>query len=72
VLARAGIGEEHLYDPCVSLWVGAWVLADNIRRHGSTWKAVGAYNAGSAKKQRAYVRKLRKTLRALLGEGALG
>jgi soluble lytic murein transglycosylase-like protein len=72
VLARAGIAEEHLYDPCVSLWVGAWVLADNIRRHGATWKAVGAYNATSAKKQRAYVRKLRKALTALLGEGALG
>lgn len=53
-LARWGITAEHLLDPCVNAMVGAWVLATNIRQHGLSWKAVGAYNATSQDKQARY------------------
>ncbi|WP_347558473.1 lytic transglycosylase domain-containing protein [Robbsia sp. KACC 23696] len=36
-----------LENPCVSIMTGAEILAQNVRRHGYNWDAVGAYNAGS-------------------------
>lgn len=36
-----------LENPCVSIMTGAEILAQNVKRHGYNWDAVGAYNAGS-------------------------
>jgi soluble lytic murein transglycosylase-like protein len=44
-LARHGISEAQLYEPCTNIHVGAWLLADAMVRHGASWNAVGAYNA---------------------------
>lgn len=44
-LRRHGITPEQLWEPCVSIHVGAWVLAGNFRQLGFNWEAVGAYNA---------------------------
>lgn len=68
VLQRYGIDQRMLLDACVSTYVGAWVLAQNIRRYGYTWTAVGAYNATSPSKRMVYARKVAA---ALQREGSL-
>lgn len=49
VLKRFGITAESLRDECVSIKVGAWIMSQNVDRHGLNWEAVGAYNVGCRK-----------------------
>lgn len=58
VLRKNGINEVHLLDPCVNVYVGAWVLSNNFRRLGYTVNALGAYNAASPDKRLAYAEKV--------------
>lgn len=63
-LAGYGIEEAHLFDPCMSIHIGAWILAQNVGRLGYTWEAVGAYNASSPALRQAYADKIRRQLEA--------
>lgn len=54
-LARAGVtADDLLANPCRNIVVGAWILADAVRRHGLTWKAVGAYHSPTEWRQAKY------------------
>jgi soluble lytic murein transglycosylase-like protein len=58
MLKRFGITEKDLYEPCVSIEVGAWILAHNIRSHGYTWAAVGAYNSPNPQRGLLYAQRV--------------
>ena len=53
-LRSLGITSGQLWDECINIFVGAWVLAQNFQRLGYTWEAVGAYNARSSDKRIRY------------------
>jgi soluble lytic murein transglycosylase-like protein len=53
-LRAIGISEEQLLDACTNLDVGAWILAQDMRRLGASWDAVGAYNAASPERRLRY------------------
>lgn len=62
-LSTYGIDRQRLLDPCLNTHVGAWILAQNIRRFGYGWEAVGAYNARSPEKRHAYARRVAARLK---------
>ncbi len=64
-LKRHGITEQQLYDPCISAYVAAWILAQEINRHGPTWRAVGAYNSPTEANQKIYARRIQQLYTSL-------
>jgi soluble lytic murein transglycosylase-like protein len=65
-LKKHGITVAQLYDPCISAYVAAWILADSINRHGATWRAVGAYNSPTEANRKAYATLIRQHYARLL------
>lgn len=61
-LHRYGIREVDLYDPCVSVWVGAWILSHNFSRLGYTLQGLGAYNATTPWKRERYAKQVLKRM----------
>lgn len=65
-LRKQGITVEQLYDPCISAYVAAWLLASAINQHGSTWRAVGAYHSPTESNRRKYAALIKKHYTKLL------
>lgn len=68
LLSKHGITRERLFDPCLNINIGAWVLNDMKATFGDTWRAVGGYGAGTRRdlqteRERAiYAYKVKKAL----------
>ncbi len=52
-LSKFGIQEKDLFDACTNIKVGAWILSKNSEKLGWSWDAIGAYNVGCAKLDKA-------------------
>lgn len=63
-LARAGIPSRALTDPCVNIYVAAWLLKQKMVKYGNTWRAIGAYHSESPRERDAYARNIRQVLLA--------
>lgn len=61
-LRKYGVEEQHLLQPCVSIHVGAWILAQNMQRLGNSWDAIGAYNSSKPEIRQRYAMKVYKNL----------
>lgn len=61
VLAKNGISKQMLHDPCVSVYVGAWILKQNFQQYGYTSFAIGAYNSRTPVHNKAYREKVYAT-----------
>lgn len=62
LLARHGLREQDLWDPCVNTLVAAWLLSDNFRRWGYTYRALGAYHSPDPQRQWRYARQVLRHL----------
>lgn len=52
-LEKYGVTRESLRDACTNVKVGAWILSNNAKKLGWNWNAIGAYNVGCAKLDKA-------------------
>lgn len=57
-LNKYGIQKQDLLNPCTSIFVGAWILAQNIKQYGYTKNAIGAYNARNPTIRMQYANKV--------------
>jgi hypothetical protein len=60
---------KALGDPCFNINMGAYVMADCLRRHGYTYEGIGCYNADSYDKRIRYAGKVVKAMTELASAG---
>lgn len=59
-LLSMGITEKMLFSPCQNIYVGAWILSNNIKRYGYNWTAIQRYNGKDAELK--YAKKVYKKI----------
>lgn len=53
-LSKIGIQYENLRDPCMNVFVGAWIYSKKVQKYGNSWNAIGAYHSETAQKRESY------------------
>ncbi|CAE6695623.1 hypothetical protein R69776_02100 [Paraburkholderia nemoris] len=61
-LKREGVPHRALTDPCVNVYVAAWLLKQKMVKYGNTWRAIGAYHSETPKQRDAYARSIQQVL----------
>lgn len=72
-LNKYGITRDSLLNACTNAMVGAWIFSLAVKKHGMTWKAVGAYHApNNPDRQVIYANKIYAEIKRLSGERISG
>lgn len=63
-LKRVGLIREEgdLFNPCVSVWAGAYILRRCVDEYGYSWEAVGCYHSRTKWRKAWYARKVYKEI----------
>mgnify|MGYP001627392052 CR=1 FL=1 len=61
-LARHGITPADLFEPCVASHVAAWLLARQLRTHGTTWRGLASYHSTTPCHNQRYAAQVWNTL----------
>lgn len=60
-LGKYGISSRDLLNPCTSVFVGSWIMAQNIKKFGYNQDGIGAYNSpGNVTIRRRYAQAVYK------------
>ena len=65
-IKRYNIPLEKLFEPGGNVYVGCWILRQEIQRHGLTWKAVGRYHSPTSRRAEAYASLIQRHLLDIL------
>lgn len=66
-LRHLGIPPETALEPRNNALLGVWILAKEIRRHGFSWRAVGAYHSPTPWRQQQYALRVSRHYQKLKG-----
>jgi soluble lytic murein transglycosylase-like protein len=61
-LKKYGIPLEAALDPLANIYLGSWILKQEISRHGESWNAVGAYHSPNEDRGRRYAEMVKDAL----------
>lgn len=61
-LKKYGIPLEAALDPLANIYLGSWILKQEIDRHGESWVAVGAYHSPNEDRGRRYAEMVKDVL----------
>lgn len=61
-LKKYGIPLEAALDPGANIYLGSWILKQEIERHGHNWNAVGAYHSPDEARSRRYIELVKAAL----------
>lgn len=63
-LRKFNLNPADVLDPKINIILGCWIISEELKRYGMTWKAIGAYHTPVAKnpdRARAYAIKVLRT-----------
>lgn len=61
-LSRYSIPLDAVFDAEANIWLGSWILKEEMKRHGQIWSAVARYHSPNPDRGNRYVQKVKAAL----------